>query len=61
MPVTYRLDRNSGFIHTRCTGDVAFEEVLGHFRDLETETSIPARVDVLLDLSEMQSLPESDH
>jgi hypothetical protein len=60
MPVTYQLDRESGFIHTRCTGDVTFEEVLGHFRELEADTSIPARLDVLLDLSEMQSLPESD-
>jgi len=60
MPVTYELDQESGFIHTRCTGDVTFEEVIGHFRELETDTSTPARLDVLLDLSEMQSLPGSD-
>ena len=59
MPVTYLWDRESGLIRTRCTGNVTFEEVTGHFRELESDPSLPARLDVLLDLSEMESLPES--
>ena len=60
MPVTYQLDQESSFIHTRCTGEVTLEEVIRHFQELETDPLLPARLDVLLDLSEMQSLPESD-
>ena len=60
MPVTYELDQESSFIHTRCTGDVTLEEVLGHFHELDTIELPPARLNVLLDLSEMQSLPGSD-
>ncbi len=60
MPVTYQVDRESALIHTRCTDDVTFQEVLAHFRQLDSDRSVPAGVDVLLDLSEMESLPETD-
>lgn len=56
--MTYVCDREAGLIRTRCTGNVLFEEVIGHFRELESDPSIPARLDVLLDLTEMQSLPD---
>jgi len=59
MPVTYELDPQARFIRTSCTGDVAFEEVIGHFRELETDPLLPARLDVLLDLRETRSLPDS--
>ena len=58
LPVTYVCDREAGLIRTRCTGNVLFEDVIGHFRELESDPSLPARLDVLLDLSEMQSLPD---
>jgi len=32
---------------------------MAHFRDLEADASLPGRLDVLLDLSRMESLPES--
>jgi hypothetical protein len=35
------------------------EEVIGHFHELEADASLPARLDVLLDLTPMDSLPES--
>jgi hypothetical protein len=41
-------------------GDVTLAEVMSHFRELERDASLPARLDVLLDLTEMQSIPESD-
>jgi hypothetical protein len=60
MPVTYHLDPVRGFVETRCTGDVTLDEVLEHFRELEVDASLPDRLDVLLDLGAMTSLPESE-
>jgi hypothetical protein len=60
VPVVYEIDRELGLIRTRCRGNVTFAEVLGHFRELENDPSLPARLDVLLDLTGMQSIPESD-
>lgn len=60
MPITYEFDRESGLLHTTCAGNVTFDEVLEHFRQLEDDASLPSRLDVLLDLSTMESLPESD-
>lgn len=59
MSVTHRFDPELGYIHTRCIGPVTFDEVRAHFRELEADASLPPRLDVLLDLSELQSLPES--
>jgi hypothetical protein len=59
MPVTYRLDSGKGVIETRCAGAVTLDEVLRHFRDLEGDPALPARLDVLLDLEQLTSVPES--
>jgi hypothetical protein len=59
MPVSYRFDPELGYVHTRCSGAATFDEVRAHFRELEADASLPQRLDVLLDLSEMQTLPES--
>jgi stage II sporulation SpoAA-like protein len=60
VPVTYQFDREFPLIRTRCGGDVTFAEVVSHFRELERDACLPARLDVLLDLTEMRSIPESD-
>jgi hypothetical protein len=60
MPVIYQIDTASAIIRTRCIGAVTLEEVLGHFRDLAKDPGCPKRLDVLLDLSEQTSLPESE-
>ena len=60
MPVRYRLNSESGSIHTRCVGDVTLEDVMGHFDELRRDPALPRRLDVLLDLGEMQSIPERD-
>lgn len=60
MPVTYQLDPASGCIETLCTGEVTLDEVLHHFQELEADASLPERLDVLLDLGAMTSLPESE-
>lgn len=60
MPVVYDLNPESGLIHTRCVGELQFEEVLRHFEELENDPSLPARLDVLLDLDEAESVPETE-
>jgi hypothetical protein len=59
MPVTYTIYPAKNLIHTRCIGDVTLEEVTEHFRELERDPNRPDRLNVLLDLSEMTSVPEA--
>ena len=59
MPVTYVIDAQERLIRTRCIGDVTFEEVIDHFQTLQQDPACPPRLDVLLDLSETSTLPES--
>jgi hypothetical protein len=61
MPVTYRIDKVNGIIHTRCTGPVTIEEVVDHFRVLEQDPDCPKILDVLLDLSEQTSVPKKEN
>jgi hypothetical protein len=58
MPVTYQIDSAAGIIRTRCAGIVTFEEIAGHFRELAEDPACPARLDVLLDLTAIESLPD---
>jgi len=57
MPVTYRIDQESRRIVTRCTGTTTLAEVLAHFDELELDADCPVGADVLLDLSDMSSVP----
>jgi hypothetical protein len=59
MPVFYKIG-GDGIIRTRCVGDVTLDEVIDHFRVLERDPDCPDRLDVLLDLTEMGSVPRSD-
>ncbi len=59
MPVTYTIDIPRKFIHTRCVGDVSLTEVIGHFDTLVHDPDCPDRLDVLLDFSELTSIPAS--
>lgn len=57
MPVIYEIDEGLGLVRTSCIGDVTFAEVLDHLFVLQKDTRRPAALDVLLDLSELSSLP----
>ena len=57
MPVVYRIAPEKGLIRTRCFGPVTLAEVAEHFRDLERDPDCPPRLDVLLDLRDVTSLP----
>ncbi len=59
MPVTYAIDAQERVIRTRCVGRVTLAEVVGHFRELERDPDCVGRLDVLLDLSETNSLPRT--
>ena len=59
MPVTYHFDRAKRRICTRCVGNVTPSEVGDHFRALEKDPECPDRLNVLLDLGEVTSMPES--
>jgi len=59
MPVSYHLHPEAGFVDTRCTGALTLDEVMRHFEDLEADPVLPRRLDVLLDLDDVTSLPES--
>jgi hypothetical protein len=55
--VTYTIDANQRLIRTQCAGPVTLEEVAAHFRDLARDPACPDRLDVLLDLRSVESLP----
>ena len=59
MPVTYAIDTKERVIRTRCVGMATLAEVVAHFRELERDPDCADRLDVLLDLSEMTSLPRA--
>ena len=59
MPVTYRIDVPRKMIRTVASGPVTLPEVVDHFRALEEDPEIPEKLDVLLDLRQVTSLPES--
>jgi hypothetical protein len=60
MPVTYRTDKTNRIIYTASIGSVTPEEVFDHFRALAQDPERPDRLNVLLDLSESASVPESE-
>jgi hypothetical protein len=59
MPVSYQIDRGAKTIHTKCSGQVTFEEVLDHFLVLQNDPACPEKLDVLLDLTACTSIPET--
>jgi len=59
MPVTYQIDPEKALIRTQCVGDVTLDEVIDHFRQLARDPDCPDRLDVLLDLCEERTIPQS--
>jgi hypothetical protein len=56
--VTYTIDVNQRLIRTICSGFVTLDEVTAHFRELAGDPACPNHLDVLLDLSAVDSLPQ---
>jgi hypothetical protein len=59
MPVSYTIEAKQHLIRTRCVGNVTLNDVAAHFRTLLQDPEVPESLDVLLDLSELTSLPET--
>ena len=57
MPIPYQIDHKESLIRTKCVGKVSLEEVLGHFDELEKDPDCPRSLDVLLDFSELETVP----
>jgi hypothetical protein len=59
VSVTYKIDANGRTVRTKCVGLVTPQEVINHFRALEQDPDCPDALDVFLDLTELDSLPET--
>lgn len=57
MPVTYTIDSEAKTIRTVCSAPLKYDDVIGHFRTLSADPACAGSLDVLLDLSQADSLP----
>ncbi|HWZ78121.1 MAG TPA: hypothetical protein VNX87_16370 [Candidatus Sulfotelmatobacter sp.] len=60
MPVTYIIDTTRKLIRTTCSGAVTLEDVVDHFAKLEDDPACAGHLDVMLDVREADSPPESN-
>jgi hypothetical protein len=60
MPVTYFIDTAKKLIHTVCAGPVCLEDVVDHFSALKNDPACVGSLNVLLDVSAVDSVPESN-
>lgn len=61
VPITYQIDVANKIIRTKCVGAVTLEDVICHFRTLESVPGNPEQLEVLLDLREQTSIPTKDN
>lgn len=59
MPVTYQIDPASRIIRTTCSSPLTLADVLGHFRALKQDPTCSGDLDVLLDVSAADALPQT--
>ena len=59
MPVTYEIDPVRNLIRTTCFGNVRLQDVMAHFDELQRDPHRPDRLDVLLDLRDMDAPPQA--
>jgi hypothetical protein len=59
MPVTYTIDATRRLIRTVCARPLTFAQVMDHFRELNEDPACTGRLDVLLDVSDGDLVPES--
>ncbi len=60
MTIRYQIDRSIGRITTQAFGEVTIEEALEHFDELSADPCYEPGLDVLLDLVDCKSLPETE-
>jgi hypothetical protein len=59
MPVSYSIDAEKKLIRTTCSRPLTFAEVIEHFRTLREDPACSGRLDVLLNVSDADALPQS--
>ena len=59
MPVTYSIDTTRQLIRTACTPPLTFMQVIDHFRQLNDDPACSGHLDVLLDVTDADTLPNS--
>jgi len=59
VPISYQIDAEKNLIRTKAVGQLTLQEVVNHFRTLEKDAQRPERPDVFLDLSEVDSAPDT--
>jgi hypothetical protein len=59
MPITYEIDRTRHLIRTTCYGVVRLPDVMAHFDALQKDPDRPDRLDVLLDLRDIETPPQA--
>jgi hypothetical protein len=59
MPVIYSISPADKVIRTACLSPLTFAEVIEHFRTLQQDPACSGSLDVLLDVSDADLLPES--
>jgi hypothetical protein len=59
MPVSYAIDAELRCVHTRCAGAVSPEDIAAHLDVLQKDPAAPRPLNVLLDLTELTSLPQA--
>jgi len=59
VPVTYIIDGVNRIIRTTCSSPVTFPEVIGHFQELHRDPACAGYLDVLLDVTTADALPDS--
>jgi hypothetical protein len=59
MTVTYAIDPAQRLIVTRCVGNTDLRDVIAHFEQLVNDPACPPVLNVLLDLTEMTTVPDS--
>src|SRR3954464_13499025 len=59
MPVLYEIDRDRALVRTTCAGFVTFDQVMAHFSALERDPRCRDLMDVILDLRQVTSMPET--
>jgi hypothetical protein len=57
--VIYSIDPTRQLIRTACVRPLTFAQVIDHFRQLNEDPACSGRLDVLLDVTDVDSLPDS--
>ncbi len=59
MPVSYRVDEAGKIIRTVCTNPMSVADATAHFRELSDDPACSGTMDVLLNVTAVDGLPDS--